>query len=83
PAEDRKPKQRLLVSAHKQLALLRAIDFIPVISPYSEDDQEWQTWSDGGAQEKAIEAFRSPFPDPADLSADSAPVAMLIVRTML
>ncbi|MFF7920489.1 type I restriction endonuclease subunit R [Streptomyces mirabilis] len=83
PAEDRKPKQCLLVSAHKQLALLKAIDFIPVISPYSEDDQEWQAWSDGGAQEKAIEAFRSPFPDPADLSAESPPVAMLIVRTML
>ncbi|MGA5115735.1 type I restriction endonuclease subunit R [Streptomyces pseudogriseolus] len=82
PAEDRTPKQRLLVAADKQLALLKAIDFVPVISP-AEDDKDWSSWTDAGAQEKAIKAFRSPFPDPADLTADSKPVAMLIVRTML
>ncbi|MFG2883669.1 type I restriction endonuclease subunit R [Streptomyces sp. NPDC048297] len=84
PAEDRTPKQRLLVSAHKQLALLKVIDFVPVISPDSEDDPAWASWSDGNAQENAIAAFRSPFPNPADLTAESSkPVAILIVRTML
>lgn len=84
PAEDRTPKQRLLVSAHKQLTLLKAIDFVPVISPDSEDDPAWTSWSDGNAQEHAITAFRSPFPDPTDLTPESSrPVAVLIVRTML
>lgn len=83
PAEDRTPRQRLLVAAHKQLALLRAIDFVPVISPDSEDDTSWAAWSDGSAQEKAIKAFRSPFPSPSQLTAESKPVAMVIVRTML
>ncbi|MGV9395680.1 type I restriction endonuclease subunit R [Streptomyces sp. NPDC003668] len=83
PAEERTPKQRLLVSAHRQLALLKAIDFVPVISPDSEDDPAWASWSDGSAQQKAVKAFRSAFPYPADLAADSKPVAMLIVRTML
>ncbi|MFD9354107.1 type I restriction endonuclease subunit R [Streptomyces sp. NPDC060031] len=82
PTEDRTPKQRLLVSAHDQLALLKAIDFVPVISAYSEDDSDWAVWSDGSAQAKAVRAFRSPFPDSVDI-ADSRPVAMLIVRTML
>ncbi|MEU9143247.1 HsdR family type I site-specific deoxyribonuclease [Streptomyces sp. NPDC048349] len=83
PAEDRTPRQRLLVAAHRQLELLKAIDFVPVISPDSEDDPAWAAWSDGGAQEKAIKAFRRPFPDPAEATSDSRPVAMLIVRTML
>ncbi|MFF1777639.1 type I restriction endonuclease subunit R [Streptomyces virginiae] len=83
PAEDRTPRQRLLVAAHKQLALLKAIDFVPVISPDSEDAPSWAAWSDGGAQEKAIKAFRSPFPNASDLTAESKPVAMVIVRTML
>ncbi|MFJ2110910.1 type I restriction endonuclease subunit R [Streptomyces sp. NPDC087850] len=83
PAEERTSKQRLLVSAHKHLALLKTIDFVPVISPGSEDDESWSSWSDGTAQENAVKAFLSPFPDPADLTAESRPVAVLIVRTML
>lgn len=84
PSEERTPKQRLLVSAHSQLALLKAIDFVPIISASAEDDPRWAVWSDAGDQEKAIKAFRSPFPDSDELTPDSPrPVAMLIVRTML
>ncbi|MEU7557945.1 type I restriction endonuclease subunit R [Streptomyces eurythermus] len=83
PAEERTPRQRLLVSAHKQLALLRVMDFVPVISPDAENDKEWASWTDATAHKNAIKAFRTPFPDPAELTADSRPVAMLIVRTML
>ncbi|MFI5808563.1 type I restriction endonuclease subunit R [Streptomyces sp. NPDC051561] len=83
PSQDRTPKQRLLVSAHRNLALLKAIDFVPVISPDTEDDPAWASWSDGTAQERAIEAFRSPFPEPETLTLQSRPVAVLIVRTML
>ncbi|MER7735909.1 HsdR family type I site-specific deoxyribonuclease [Streptomyces erythrochromogenes] len=83
PAEDRTPRQRMLVAAHKQLALLKAIDFVPVISPDSEDALSWAAWSEGSAQEKAIKAFRSPFPNATGLTAGSKPVAMVIVRTML
>jgi type I restriction enzyme R subunit len=82
PAEERKPRQKLLVAAHRRLALLRAIDFVPVISP-AEDDKEWAAWSDSGAHEKAIAAFLAPFPALADLTPSSRPVAILIVRTML
>ncbi|AWZ07111.1 MULTISPECIES: HsdR family type I site-specific deoxyribonuclease [unclassified Streptomyces] len=83
PSQDRTPKQRLLVSAHRNLALLKVIDFVPVISPDSEDDKDWAQWSNGSAQEKAIEAFRSPFPVPEALTPESRPTAVLIVRTML
>ncbi|MEW2300992.1 HsdR family type I site-specific deoxyribonuclease [Streptomyces sp. NPDC006655] len=83
PPEDRTPRQRLMVAAYRKLALLKVIDFVPVISPGEGDDPEWAAWSDGGAHEKAIEAFLAPFPDPADLTPDSRPVAVLIVRTML
>ncbi|MBN3928973.1 type I restriction endonuclease subunit R [Streptomyces verrucosisporus] len=83
PDEERGLKQRLLVAAHRNLALLRAIDFVPVISADQEDDKSWQSWSDESAQKKAIKSFRSPFPSPSDLTPDSRPVAFLIVRTML
>ena len=83
PAERRRPRQRLLLAAHKNLALLKAIDFVPVISSGAEDDLAWRTWSDETAQTKAIASFRSPFPEAAELTAGSRPVAFLIVRTML
>jgi type I restriction enzyme R subunit len=83
PDEERRPKQRLLVAAYRNLALLRAIDFVPVISADQEDDSSWRAWSEESAQKKAIKSFRSPFPSPSDLTPDSRPVAFLIVRTML
>ncbi|QJT03825.1 type I restriction endonuclease subunit R [Streptomyces asoensis] len=84
PEEDRTARQRLLVAAHAQLALLKAIDFVPVISADAEvDDKSWRAWTDESAQKKAIKSFRSPFPRPSDLTPTSRPVAFLIVRTML
>jgi type I restriction enzyme R subunit len=81
--EERKPKQRLLVAAYKNLPLLKAMDFVPVISADSEDDLSWRAWSDESAQKKAIASFRSSFPEARELTAESRPVAFLIVRTML
>ncbi|WP_326672481.1 type I restriction endonuclease subunit R [Streptomyces sp. NBC_01257] len=83
PEEERTARQRLLVAAHSQLALLKAIDFIPVISADQEDAKAWRAWTEESAQKKAVKSFRSPFPEVRDLTPDSKPVAFLIVRTML
>jgi len=83
PDERRRPKQRLLLAARTNLALLKAIDFVPVISADAEDDLSWRAWSDESAHKDAIASFRRPFPETAELTTQSRPVAFLIVRTML
>lgn len=81
PAEELTGKQAILVAAHRQLGLLRAIDFVPVISEGANDDKEWAHWTDEATQARALERFRQPFP--AVPAAGDQPVAFLIVRTML
>ncbi|MFG3504073.1 type I restriction endonuclease subunit R [Streptomyces sp. NPDC047821] len=83
PLEELKPRQRLLVTAHRRLRLLKAIEFVPVISEGVEDDTSWRTWTTEGTQKKAIASFRRPFPPDDELDANNGPVAFLIVRTML
>lgn len=74
-------RQAILVAARKQLDLLRAIDFVPIISEGANDTKDLAQWTDQAGQEAAIERFRSAFP--VDLTAGDKPVAFLIVRTML
>ncbi|WP_267244911.1 type I restriction endonuclease subunit R [Streptomyces sp. PR69] len=81
--EDLKPKQKTLVSAYRNLRLLKAIDFVPVISEGENDDRSWQRWTKESDQKKAIKSFRSPFPAADQIDETSRPVAFLIVRTML
>ncbi len=81
PAEELTGKQAILVAAHRQLDLLKVIDFVPVISEGANDDKEWAHWTDQTAQDRALERFRQSFPD--EPAGGEQPVAFLIVRTML
>lgn len=81
PAEQLTGKQAIMVAAHRQLELLQAIDFVPVISEGSNDDRDLARWTDPKAQETVIERFRKAFPDKP--TEGEKPVAFLIVRTML
>ena len=69
-------------SAH--LPLIRALDFVPVISGGHNDDPDWLQWSDSDKHKTNIAAFKLPLAvasgdDPGQVS----PVAFLIVKSML
>jgi type I restriction enzyme R subunit len=75
-------RKAFLVRARARLDLLRAIDFVPVISPGTANDEERYTqWTDERAQEQRIEAFKQPFPD--DPGEGERPIAFLLVKSML
>ncbi|MFE7588029.1 type I restriction endonuclease subunit R [Kitasatospora sp. NPDC057512] len=81
PAEQLTAKQAIAVAAQRQIELLRAIDFVPVISGDNNDDEETAKWTDEKGQEAIVERFLKPLP--AKLADGEKPVAFLIVRTML
>jgi len=68
-----------LVRASRQLGLLRALDFVPVISGAQNDPKSWEAWTDPGRRDAVTEAFKALFPtDP------TGPVpAFLLVKSML
>lgn len=71
-----------LARARAHLDLLRAIDFVPVISPGSANDEErYRPWTGEEAHRTAIAAFKKPFPE--QLAPGERPVAFLIVKSML
>jgi type I restriction enzyme R subunit len=73
-----------LVHAAKYLALLKTMDFIPVISAgTTNDEKDYEPWTDPARQSAIIDAFKSPFPAPAELAAGARPPAFLIVKSML
>lgn len=81
PADQLTGKQAILVAAHRQLELLRVIDFMPVISEGSNDDEDLARWTDPTEQDAVVDRFRKAFPEtPAP---GEKPIAFLIVRTML
>ena len=79
PDEPTNRRTAFLVRASRQLDLLRALDFVPVISGAQNDPKPWEAWTDSGKRDAATEAFTSPFPaDP------TGPVpAFLLVKSML
>ncbi len=77
-------KTARLVRASARLPLIRALDFVPVISGSHNDDPDWLQWSDGDKHKTNIAAFKMPLglvsgADPGQVS----PVAFLIVKSML
>jgi type I restriction enzyme R subunit len=73
-----------LVRAALYLDLLKAIDFVPVISVgTTNDEQKFEPWTDPGHQDTVIRAFTSPFPSASELAAGARPPAFLIVKSML
>lgn len=73
-----------LVRAAAYLNLLKTIDFIPVISAgTTNDEKRFEPWTDPDHQELAIREFISPFPCEAEVTAEKRPPAFLIVKSML
>ncbi|MGB3473677.1 MAG: HsdR family type I site-specific deoxyribonuclease [Mycobacterium sp.] len=73
-------KTQILVRAADQLDLLKALDFVPVISGSNNDDPTWAQWTDKTRQDAAIADFKKKLGMPGE---KSSPLAFLIVRTML
>lgn len=71
-----------LVRAHPHLELLKALEFVPVISGDNNDPADWALWTDKARQDAAIGDFKKPL-GLGSAGENSSPVAFLIVRTML
>jgi len=69
-----------LVRALPHLDLIRALDFVPVISGSNNDDPTWVQWTDKSRQDGAIADFKKPL---GPVGERSSPIAFLLVRTML
>jgi type I restriction enzyme R subunit len=83
-ADELPTKTARLVRASAHLSLIKALDFVPVISGSHNDDPDWLQWSDGDKHKTNITAFKLPLgvvseTDPGHVS----PVAFLIVKSML
>jgi type I restriction enzyme R subunit len=73
-------KTQILARAFDQLDLLKALDFVPVISGSNNDDPTWAQWTEKARQDAVIEDFKKTLDLPSE---KTSPVAFLIVRTML
>ncbi|MEU6722862.1 HsdR family type I site-specific deoxyribonuclease [Nonomuraea wenchangensis] len=74
--DDLKPRQAKLVKAHKQLDLLKRMDFVPVISKGdTEHEDRYAEWTDEAKQKTRIEGFTRPFGE--------NDIAFVIVKSML
>jgi type I restriction enzyme, R subunit len=71
---------QILVRAADQLELIKALDFVPVISGTNNDDPTWAQWTDKTRQDTVIDSFKKKLGLPGE---KTSPVAFLIVRTML
>lgn len=80
--EELSPRRAARVQAWRHLDLLRAMEFVPVISAgTSNDEQRFSEWSDERRQDDRVEAFKRPFP--AEIREGDRPIAFLIVKSML
>ncbi|GAB2773023.1 HsdR family type I site-specific deoxyribonuclease [Streptomyces daliensis] len=63
PLEKLARRTRYLYQAHQYRALLRRIDFVPIVSPGEERKRrEWLHWTDADWQKAYIERFHQAFP---------------------
>jgi type I restriction enzyme, R subunit len=76
------PRRAARIQAYRKLDLLRAMDFVPVVSAgTANDEHRFVEWTDENRQERRIEAFKQPFPEsPAE---SDRPIGFLIVKSML
>src|SRR5260370_28042031 len=79
--EDLNRRTAFLVRAAKHLDLLKAIDFVPVISVgTANDEKDYEPWTDPDKQKQVIDGdFLKPFPDADQLAAGQKPAAFLVV----
>jgi type I restriction enzyme R subunit len=80
-----KPRTAFLVRAARYLDLLKAMNFVPVISAGTANDEEkYAAWTDPDKHKQVIDNdFLKPFPDARELAAGREPAAFLIVKSML
>jgi type I restriction enzyme, R subunit len=83
--DDLDRRTAFLVRAARHLDLLRAVDFVPVISVgTANDEKDFEPWTDPAKQQQVINGdFLKPFPDADELAAGGKPAAFLIVKSML
>jgi type I restriction enzyme R subunit len=75
-------RKAFLVRASRHVDLIRVMDFVPVISPGTANDEDrYKAWTGAGEQKIRIDRFTRPFPDKP--GGDDKPVAFLIVKSML
>jgi type I restriction enzyme R subunit len=83
-AEERPAKAARLMRAFPHLALIKALDFVPVISGSHNDDPDWLQWSEPQKQKAHIDEFKRPLTEARDGEPGEADhVAFLIVKSML
>ena len=83
--EDLNRRTAFLVRAAKHLDLLKAIDFVPVISVGTANDEtDYEPWTDPDKQKQVINGdFLKLFPDADELAAGKKSAAFLVVKSML
>lgn len=83
--EGLKPRTAVLVRASRHLDLIKAMDFVPVISAgTANDEQQYTAWTDPDKHRQAIDGdFLKPFPGADELAGGRRPAAFLIVKSML
>ena len=74
------PGESFMRAAARQVDLIRALEFAPVISGDHNDPPHYKKWTDKSQQEGRIDRFRLPL-GPAGEKQD--PLALLIVKSML
>jgi type I restriction enzyme R subunit len=83
--EDLDRRTAFLVRTARHLDLLKAIDFVPVISVgTANDEKDYEPWTEPDKQRQVIDGdFLKPFPDADELAAGKKPTAFLVVKSML
>lgn len=79
--DDLPRRQQFLVRALPHLALIRIIEFAPVISGAHNDSADWAMWTDTAEQQPRIDAFSKKRLGPE--GDKTSPLAILIVKNML
>ena len=74
------PEESFLRNAAYKIDLIRALDFVPVISGDHNDPPDYAPWTNKPGQQRHIDSFKLPL-GPADEK--QSPVALLIVKSML
>jgi type I restriction enzyme R subunit len=83
-ADEQRPQVARLIRAFPHLALIKRLDFVPVISGSHNDDPDWLQWSEPQRQKTHIEEFKRPLVDaPGGEPGESDRIAFLIVKSML
>ena len=78
PAAD--PEESFLRNAAGEIDLIRALDFVPVVSEDTNDPPDYAPWTNKQCQQRHIDSFKLPL---GLADEKQSPVALLIVKSML